>query len=91
MSAFPATRGEMLNAGYKYGSTEQCKGCQATIEFWYTPQNTRIPMNPMREADSAAPVKSHFATCPQAEEFRRKKGRGCRQPAKSATTQTSFL
>lgn len=44
-----------------------------------------------RKEDDNAPAKSHFATCPKAEDFRRKKGRGCRQPAQSATTQTSLL
>lgn len=87
--SFPATRQQMIDAGYAFSNAQACRGCGEPIVFWFTPDNKRIPMNPMPEADS--PTKSHFVTCPKAEEFRRKKGRGCRQPAKSATTQTSLL
>jgi len=67
--AFPKTKGEMITQGYKpAGTTALCRGCQARIEFWLTPQGKNIPMDPMPADDSTAT--SHFATCPQAGKFR---------------------
>lgn len=42
----------------------KCRGCKALI-YWIKPKEKAIPVNP----DGV----SHFATCPNAAEFRRKK------------------
>lgn len=41
------------------------------MELWHTPNNQTLPMNPMH--DDEAKAESHFATCPRAAQFRRKK------------------
>jgi hypothetical protein len=42
----------------------ECRGCKALI-YWIKPKEKAMPVNP----DGT----SHFATCPKAAEFRRKK------------------
>jgi hypothetical protein len=39
------------------------------MEWWTTPNGDRIPMNFMRDEDS--PAVAHFATCPQAHQFKK--------------------
>lgn len=70
--SFPRTRAEMETAGYSLNEYTRCKGCMRLMEFWNTPDGKRIPMDPMDQPESAAT--SHFATCPEAHRFRRKRG-----------------
>jgi hypothetical protein len=67
---FPETRGKLKEAGYKYLGNKICP-CGASMELWLTPNNATMPMNTMREDDDKA--ESHFASCPLAAQFRRKK------------------
>lgn len=67
---FPETRGKLIDAGYSFVDTKTCK-CGAKMELWRTPKNEFIPMHPMSDDDAKA--ESHFATCPQAAQFRRQK------------------
>lgn len=69
--AFPATRKEMEEQGYRCKTYTRCRGCDASMEFWYTPNGKSIPMDPMPHEES--PAKSHYASCPLAKTFRRKK------------------
>ena len=69
--SFPTTREEMEEANYIRDGRETCKGCGATMEFWITPEQKAIPMNPMPKPTSTAI--SHFATCPYAARFRKVK------------------
>jgi hypothetical protein len=41
------------------------------MEFWTTPEGKSIPMDVMAEPES--PAISHFATCPLAKEFRKRR------------------
>ena len=69
MSQFPETPIKMLIAGYDRSNYSVCKSCGAAIEWWITPSGQRIPMNPMPL--SYSPAVSHFATCPDADKFRK--------------------
>jgi len=69
--AFPATCEAMIKAGYRRSNYSRCKGCNAPIEWWITPTNSRITMEPMPHPHSTAT--SHWATCPHEKDFRRKK------------------
>lgn len=67
---FPTTFAEMKEKGYRLDDDAKCRGCRADIEWWYTPTGKKIPMNPMPKNES--PAVAHWATCPEAEEFKRK-------------------
>jgi hypothetical protein len=68
---FPATLAELEAAGYTRSSYTRCAGCKAPMENWRTPAGKTIPMNPMVNPEDKAV--SHFATCPKAAEFRKRK------------------
>jgi hypothetical protein len=67
--SFPETRELMQEAGYKRLYYTRCRGCRGPMEWWVTPNQKRIPMNPMAWPHS--PAVSHFATCPKADDFRK--------------------
>ena len=69
--SFPATRKALEDAGYKRTSYTRCSACMAAIEFWNTPQGRVMPMEAMPDDDS--PAISHFANCPEAARFRKRK------------------
>jgi hypothetical protein len=63
MSPFPKTDTELTARGYKFENTQHCRGCNALIEFWLTPKQKHIPLNP-------GTLEPHWATCPNARDFR---------------------
>ena len=65
----PKTRRELLQYGYQFCDSDDCRGCGKHIEFWRTPNGNRAPYDPMAGVDSRAV--SHFATCTHASSFRR--------------------
>ena len=69
--AFPKTFAELTQAKYKFDNHAKCRGCHKDIEWWITPTGKKMPFNLMPDIES--PAVSHFATCPDAEEFRRSK------------------
>ena len=62
---FPKTEEELVKAGYLYDNTGKCSGCGQIIEWWITPNQKRMPMDP-------GIMESHFSTCPKADKFRKK-------------------
>lgn len=78
---FPATQKALIDAGYKRSCYSRCSACNSAMEWWQTPTGGRIPMNSMTADDS--PAVSHFATCPNASQFRK-------QPAKAQAEPTLF-
>lgn len=66
--SFPVTRQEMLSSGYRYGGISSCRGCGAPIDWFITPANKRMPMNPEPAEDGSAVP--HWATCPRAKDFK---------------------
>jgi hypothetical protein len=72
---FAKTRAELVANGYIYQSRGLCSGrtCGAEMEWWLSPDKRPTPFDAMPADDS--PVTSHFATCPEGAEFRRRKSR----------------
>lgn len=66
---FPPTHRELVEVGYTLTGLGQCRGCEADIEWWKTPEDKFIPMNRMLDENSE--VVSHWATCPKANQFRK--------------------
>jgi hypothetical protein len=66
---FPKTLDELKAAGYRFEQHATCKGedCKATVEWWRTPRGGKMPV----DVDEKGNVKSHFATCPNVNDFRR--------------------
>ncbi len=62
----PTNAIDLQLAGYKFSDKGQCSKCRASIEWWITPKNRKTPL------DSGTLI-THFATCPNAAEFRKKK------------------
>jgi hypothetical protein len=69
--SFPETLAALEAAGYKHVSYSRCVGCKAAIEWWTTPNDRPIPMDPMAQPDS--PALAHFATCPEVAKFKKRK------------------
>lgn len=81
---FPTTLRAMQETGYQRQNYARCKGCHRPIEWWSTPSGKAIPMEPMPQDDS--PTVSHWATCPNLEDFRRRK-----KPCSSSSQQDDSL
>jgi hypothetical protein len=73
--AFPKTRAELVEQGYTFQSRGECAGrnCKSQLEWWTTPAGKSMPLDPMDEDGS--PVTTHFYTCPDGAEFKRRRGR----------------
>lgn len=79
--AIPETKEGLEAAGWVFDGEARCRGCKEPIEFWITNKGNRMPMTVQikRQGEGFfAPAKelirvSHFAVCPNADEFRRKK------------------
>jgi hypothetical protein len=68
---FPQTREALKAAGYCFDNHARCRGCGAEIEWYFSPKGSKMPFDLMPEETS--PAITHFATCPNAEDFRRAK------------------
>lgn len=66
---FPETFDELKAAGYRFENDSECKGCGDPIEWWVTPNNRTIPMNPMTKGKS--PAIPHWSTCVESDSFRK--------------------
>jgi hypothetical protein len=65
---FPKTEDELIAQDYRYKNTGRCRGCRAPIQWWETPAKKNMPLDP----ETYAP---HWGTCPEREQFRKKKTR----------------
>ena len=73
ISSWPATRSDLDRAGFRLelGMLRRpCKRCGTTIEFWRTPNDQYIPLEPVKDDPNL--FLCHFGTCPHANTFRRK-------------------
>lgn len=66
MSPFPRTEKELEAAGYVYENTGRCRACNQEIAWYRTPAGRRMPLE-------EGTMEPHWAKCPQADDFRRKK------------------
>jgi len=60
----PAWGGWTIPAGWQPTNLGRCRSCRAEVLWCVTPRGKKAPIN----ADGA----SHFATCPEAEQWRRR-------------------
>ncbi len=87
--SFPTTRAELEAAGYERSSYSRCKGCGMAMEWWTTPNGKPIPMDSMAQPDS--PAVSHFATCLDANRFRKEPQRCISPTSTSQDSQPSLF
>ena len=67
---WPAHRDELEKHGYRFPTTMgSCRGCGAAICWVETPHGKKMPLN----RTGVHLWESHFASCPEAEAFRKKK------------------
>ena len=66
--SFPKTEEELWKQGYRFYKKGRCNGpnCRADIEWWDTPNNKQIPLDP-------GTMEPHWGTCPDRERFRKDK------------------
>jgi hypothetical protein len=67
MTVIPKTAESWTKRGYLFHKFGTCDACLAKVEFWWTPgpknRKRLIPID-------TATMEAHFASCPQAKEFR---------------------
>jgi len=72
---FPASSDELKAAGYEYDNDAVCRGCQAAIEWWITPNGKKMPMSVAKAGPvlkTSAEVRiPHWSDCPNAQDFRK--------------------
>lgn len=68
---FPKDADALKAAGWVFDNDATCRGCGDDIEWWITEAGNKMPMNPMPRGTSEAT--SHFASCTEADSFRRSK------------------
>ena len=86
MPPLPETKEGLEAAGYVFDNEGVCRGCGEVVEWWVTNNGKRMPMSVValdvhgevvESGSLTRPFRfarrSHFASCPQAEDFRRKK------------------
>lgn len=73
MAPLPTTRALLESEGYKRMSYTRCQGCKSPMEMWVNPAGRYMPFDPMPQPESV--VVAHFATCPNAADFRKSKKR----------------
>ena len=64
--AFPKTAKEAEAQGYEFTGSGKCRECCAELNWYRTPAGKNIPMN-------AGLLEPHWATCPKADQFRKRK------------------
>ena len=73
----PATREELMEAGWRYCNNGRCKGCGAEIEWWRSFKNKAAPMTVLdpvlRDGQLVYLRQSHFIDCPAKDQFRKAK------------------
>lgn len=68
---FPKDSNELKAAGWEFDNDAVCRGCGEDIEWWRTPAKKPMPFNPMKSGTDKAIT--HFATCSEADSFRKKR------------------
>ena len=65
---FPKTETEFIEQGYRFANKGRCRGCHAEIEWWDTPKNKMMPIDP-------GTLEPHWSTCPKAKLFKKNSGK----------------
>jgi hypothetical protein len=69
--AMPGTIADLIKAGYLHDNDDICRGCGAPIEWWTTPEGKNTPLEVVKGILGG--LQSHFATCPERKQFRKKR------------------
>lgn len=82
MAPIPEKREDLIALGWEFTGEGRCRACGEYIEWWATANGKRMPMSVIDVKDETKvfpqPIlytarRSHFANCPNANEFRRGK------------------
>ena len=86
MPPLPEKREDLVAMGYVFDNDAKCRGCGASIEWWLTPRDKKMPMSVLALDERGEVVepgslirpfrfvrRPHWSDCPNAEDFRRKK------------------
>lgn len=72
---FPAESQELRAGGYEYSGDATCRGCGEPIEFWITPNGKKMPLSRVKVGEqlrqNVEKLEPHFASCPEADRFRK--------------------
>jgi hypothetical protein len=82
--ALPEKREELMALGYEFSGEGRCSGkdCHQYIEWWITPHGRKMPFNVIDVKDESKPFPQpilrtvrtpHHTTCPNANDFRKRK------------------
>lgn len=81
--SLPDTFPDLACAGYRHNGSGHCTACGALIEWFWTPKNRKMPFSlktemmisedAMYATPSMTRYEPHWASCPQADRFRKKK------------------
>jgi hypothetical protein len=63
---FPTTAKGFIEQGYTKKNTGTCRGCGADLIWYLTPKGKAMPVETLT-------LEPHWAKCPNAEDFRKKK------------------
>lgn len=79
----PDTFPTLAEAGYRHSGAGHCQACHARLEWFWTPKNRTMPFSLKMEIlvgeeslfamPSMTRYEPHFAVCPEAERFRRRR------------------
>ena len=78
----PDTLADLAGFGYQHAGSGHCRKCHARLEWFRTKKNRLMPFSLKMEVLSVDPplatpsmtrYEPHFAVCPAAEQFRRKR------------------
>lgn len=83
MPPLPDTFVELALAGYRHKGSGRCSACGAFLEWFVTPKLHNMPFSAKREivvgedtiraTESSVRIEPHWAACPKAKQFRRKR------------------
>ena len=65
---FPTSTIDLQLAGYRFKDKGTCRGCGAPIEWWLTPRNANMPLDPKT-------MVPHWGSCPAREQFKKPKAK----------------
>ena len=72
-SPWPKSGPELAREGYRSDKTwTRCRHCNARVFWAVTPSGARMPMEEAKADDRVRRFQSHFASCPKADNLRRK-------------------
>ena len=71
--AIPDNRRDLEAIGYQFNGEGECRGCGASL-FWYiTPREKKMPFSLRSDVESTAPagaLQAHWEVCPARDKFR---------------------